>query len=333
MKFQLLTPLLLLAGVAPAASAITIATPSNGSQVTSPFALTAGTTTCGSQPAVSMGYSLDYGSTAIVSTSFNAMVIAGTGQHILHVKCWGSSGAVEDDQVNINVLPPNPATPSGVIAANSLQTLSQWAWNSDPGTPGFSIGSSAIVAAPSLSGAARKYSMSFKNLGGEIFHTTFGADPNSTHFVYDVQVMITNPAAVANIEMDMNQVLANGNTVIYGVQCDGYSGTWDYTVNLGTPIIPIDSWVHSNAACPRPSTWAPNTWHHIQIAYSRDNAGIVTYQSVILDGVESDFAGATGNSAFKLGWGSVLLTNFQLDGLGTSGSTTAYLDNLTVYRW
>jgi hypothetical protein len=59
----------------------------------------------------------------------------------------------------------------------------------------------------------------------------------------------------------------------------------------------------------------------------------VTYQSVVLDGAESDFAGATGNSAFTLGWGSTLLTNFQIDGLGSGGSTTAYLDNLTVYRW
>jgi hypothetical protein len=59
----------------------------------------------------------------------------------------------------------------------------------------------------------------------------------------------------------------------------------------------------------------------------------VTYQSVVLDGVQSDLVGATGNSAFKLGWGSVLLTNFQIDGLGSSGSTTAYVDNLTVYRW
>src|SRR5664279_1940977 len=111
---------------------------------------------------------------------------------------------------------------------------------------------------------------------------------NSTHFVYDAQLWITNPAAIANIEMDMNQVIANGNTIIYGVQCDGYSGTWDYTVNAGTPASPIDTWKHSNATCPKPSTWAPNTWHHIQIAYSRDSSGNVTYQSVVLDGAESD---------------------------------------------
>jgi hypothetical protein len=280
-----------------------------------------------------MGYSLDYGTTAIVPIAFNAVVIAGTGPHTLHVKCWGSQGAVLDSQLNITVIAPNPALPATIKAANSIQTLPSWSWNNDPATPGAATGSSAIVASPSLSGAARRYTANFLNLGGEIFHTSFGADPNSTHFVYDAQVMITNPSAIANVEMDMNQVIANGNTVIYGVQCDGFSGTWDYTVNAGTTLVPIDIWVHSNVACPRPSTWTPNTWHHIQISYSRDSVGNVTYQSAILDGVESDFVGATGNSAFKLGWASTLLTNFQLDGLGIGGSTTAYVDNLTIYRW
>jgi len=332
MRSQLFSLLALSASVTPL-FAITVTTPSNGAPVTSPFSLVASTGACGSQPAVSMGYSLDYGSTAIMPTSFSAMVIAGNGQHILHVKCWGSSGASGVTDVNITVVSASSAPPSGVVQANSIQTLPGWAWNNDPGTPGAASGSSTLVSSPSLSGAARQYSMSFTNLGGEIYHTTFGADPNATHFVYDAQLWIKNPAAIAVIEMDMNQVIANGNTVIYGVQCDGYSGTWDYTVNTGTTASPIDTWKHSNATCPRPSTWAPNTWHHIQIAYSRDGVGNVTYHSVVLDGVQSDFAGATGNSAFKLGWGSVLLTNFQIDGLGSSGSTTAYLDNLTVYRW
>jgi hypothetical protein len=169
--------------------------------------------------------------------------------------------------------------------------------------------------------------------GGEIFHTAFGVDPNATHFVYVAEIRITNPAVVANVEMDINQVLASGNTVIFGVQCDGYSGTWDYTINAGTPSNPVDNWAHANAQCPRPSTWAANTWHRVQIAYSRDDAGNVTYESAILDGVQSDFQGATANSAFTLGWGSTLLTNFQIDGLGNSGATNVYVDTMTVYRW
>jgi hypothetical protein len=71
----------------------------------------------------------------------------------------------------------------------------------------------------------------------------------------------------------------------------------------------------------------------VQIAYSRDAAGTVTYESATLDGNKTDFQNATGNSAFSLGWSSVLLTNFQIDGLGSNGSTNVYVDNMTVYRW
>jgi hypothetical protein len=29
----------------------------------------------------------------------------------------------------------------------------------------------------------------------------------------------------------------------------------------------------------------------------------------------------------------VLLTNFQVDGLGASGSVTLFMDDLVIYRW
>jgi hypothetical protein len=129
----------------------------------------------------------------------------------------------------------------------------------------------------------------------------------------------------------MNQVLANGQTVIYGFQCDGYSSTWDYTGNSATPAAYVDHWLHSTAAC-NPRDWTTDTWHHLQITYSRDDAGNVTYQSVWFDGAEQDI-NATVPSAFALGWSSVLLTNFEVDGVGAAGSSSVYVDNLTVSRW
>jgi len=331
MKTLFCTLLALVSSVAPA-FAITVTTPSNGVTVVSPFYLQASTTSCGSQTAVSMGYSLDYGATTIEPTSFDAMILAGDGQHTLHVKCWGDSGAADVTDLNITVSPSSGAPPD-ITLVDSIQTLSGWAWNQDGGSSGTATGSSQMVTSPSLSGQARVYSMSFRNSGSEIYHTTFAADTAATHFIYDAQVWLADPSSLANIEMDMNQVLANGNTVIYGVQCDGYTGTWDYTLNAGTPASPVDTWVHSNVPCPVPRTWKASTWHHIQLSYFRDSAGNVTYQSVVLDGKASDFVGATGNSAFTLGWASTLLTNFQLDGMGNKGSVTAYVDNLNVYRW
>jgi hypothetical protein len=200
------------------------------------------------------------------------------------------------------------------------------------GISGSSSGITNLVSSPSVTGQSRELSMSYSNSGGEIWHLSFGSDTQATHFVYDNYIYIEQTSSLGNLEMDMNQVIANGDTVIYGVQCDGYSGTWDYTINTGTPTNPYDTWMHSNIPC-NPRNWAPNVWHHVQIAYSRTSTGVVTYESVWFDGKQSDFNNATGNSAFALGWGASLVTNFQIDGLGSSGSVKAYFDKLTVSRW
>jgi hypothetical protein len=345
MKPAFCTILALLASAA-TMSAITVTAPVNGSQVTSPFSLDATTISCNTQSTVAMGYSLDYGATIIVPQSLNAssqdaiapyaissVVVAGEGEHILHVKCWGPHGAAGSADENITVIPANSPPPSNVTVVSNIQSLTGWVWKHDPGTPGNAEGSSDLVTSPSLHGNSRKYSLRFTNSGGEIYHISFGRDLVATHFVYSADIWLADPSGIANIEMDMNQVLANGDTVIYGFQCDGYSGTWDYTLNFGTPANPEGHWVHSNVPCPDPKKWTPDAWHNVEVSYHRDDAGNVTYDSVVFDGEQSDLVGATGNSAFSLGWGATLLTNFQIDGHGENGSVTAYVDNLTISRW
>jgi hypothetical protein len=191
----------------------------------------------------------------------------------------------------------------------------------------------SLVSSPSHGGVARHFASNFSDYGGERFHVTFGDDTTSTNFFYDTWVYLPSPStAIANLEMDMNQVMPNGQTVIFGFQCDGWSGTWDYTANKGTPEKPVDVWLHSKAAC-NPRQWSTNTWHHVQVSYFRDDSGNVTYNSAWLDGAQSNL-NVTVPSAFALGWAPALTTNFQIDGsLATSGATTAYLDDLTVYRW
>lgn len=216
---------------------------------------------------------------------------------------------------------------------SGIQALNGWVAVDDPGTDGFATGSTANVVSPSLSGAALEFSTTYTDYGGELYYVAFGADTNSKNFVYDGWVYLDNSSAsIANVEMDMNQVMPNGETVIFGLQCDGWAGTWDYTENAGTPSAPIDHWVHSNAAC-NAQTWGENSWHHIQASYSRDDEGNVNYQSVWLDGNQQQI-NATVPSAFALSWAPALVTNFQVDSivLGWS-SSTVYLDNLTVSRW
>lgn len=200
------------------------------------------------------------------------------------------------------------------------------------GTGGSAAGTTSLMDAPSMSGQTRAFATTFTNNGGERYHVTFGHDSAATHFLYDGWVYLdSSVSAIANLEMDIDQTMAGGGTVMFGFQCDGWSKTWDYTTNAGTPLLPVDAWLHSDAACDL-QAWSTNTWHHVQVLYSRDDAGNVTYQSVWLDDAEQDI-GVTVPSAFVLGWGSDLVTNLQVDGKGASGVSTVYLDDLTVYRW
>jgi hypothetical protein len=316
--------------------AVNVTSPSNGVNVTSPFTLNATAPSCGKNQTSAMGYSLDGStSTTIVDgPSINASITAANGPHILHVKAWGNGGGSCDTDVIISVTAPANAAvvPTGAISVSAIQALSNWQAVNDTGASGSSTGTDSLVASPAYSGTARQFVTNFTSGGNERYYVFFGDDTESTNFLYDTWVYLTGSSSqLANLEMDMNQTMLNGQTAIFGFQCDGYGSTWDYTANKGTPQNPVVTWVKSNASC-NPRNWSINTWHHVQISYSRDDAGDITYNAVWLDDVQQNID-ATVNSAFALGWAPALLTNFQIDGLGPSGTTTVYMDDLTIYRW
>jgi hypothetical protein len=329
----------LLAIVVPA-SAITVSSPSSGAQVTSPFALIATAGPCSSQPVTSIGYSFDNSSatTIIKGTSANVQIVGPSGVHMLRVKSWGNKGAACMTNVPISISAQTvsqsvpPVVPANAIAVKDIHTLGNWKGVFDTGTNGTADGVMTMVSNPAVSGNARQFATSYTNHGGVRYYVSFDNDRVATNFLYDGWVYIQSPnTSVANLELDMNQTMPNGDTVIFGFQCDGYSNTWDYSTNAGTAKAPKGAWLHSTQSC-NPRNWSTNTWHHVQISYSRDNSGNVNYKTVWLDGTQQDI-NATTFSAYTLGWGSALVTNFQVDGLGTSGSATMYLDNLSVYRW
>ena len=334
--------LALMVSAAPAYSSVTVSSPISGSQVSSPFVLKATASACSGQTIAAMGYSIDNSTntTIVYSTSVNATVSSSTGSHILHVKSWGNHGAscVTDVAISVGSTTATPSSnasnvPSTAIVVSGIQKQNYyWKGTSDEATSGIASGTMGMTSSPSISGNTRKFAMEYRNSAGERWWTSFGADKNAHNFLYDVYIYLDSTATdIANIEMDMNQVIGNGQTIIYGFQCDGYTNTWDYTTNAGSPENPTDQWVHSSVPC-NPRNWTRNTWHHVQIAYSRDDSGNVTYKYVTLDGVQKNI-NETVPSAFALGWGPTLLTNFQIDGLGGYGTANAYVDKLTVYRW
>jgi hypothetical protein len=266
------------------------------------------------------------------STTTNASVTSGTGGHTVHVKSWGNAGAVCDTDVAINVTGTANYVPSSSSNLGSVQTLG-WAAINDTAAGGSASGWTNVVSSPSITGAARQFASSYSNYGAVRYSSTMADDVNAMNFLYDGWVYIQNSGAdVANIEMDINQVMANGQTVIMGFQCDGWTSTWDYTVNRGSATSPNDQWVHSGAYC-NPHGWGVNQWHHVQIQSSRNPSGWVTYSYVKLDGVQQNI-GVTAYSAFALGWGPTIVTNFQVDGATSyGGGSHVFLDNLSISRW
>jgi hypothetical protein len=323
----------------PAFAGVTVNSPVNDSDVSSPFTLSADASTCSSRNVDAMGYSFDSSSDTTVfnKQSIDSSIDVSTGTHTLHVKAWGTNGASCVTDITIHVKSSSSAdsevqVPSDASKVSSIQAMTGWQATHDSAGQGSSSGSSSRVSSPSLYGTARRYETSFSNSGDERFSLNFSDDVNSKNFFYDAWVYLTSSAnQLGNLEMDVNQVMADGKTVLVGVQCDGYTGHWAYTVNKGSASNVKPSWVSKSGTSCNPRNWTRDKWHHVQFSFSRDDSGWITYQSVWLDGVKSTLNESAFGAA-DLGWGPTINTQFQVDGMG-SGSLTVYLDDLTISRW
>ncbi len=341
----------LLCAPAAFASNITIASPVNGTTISSPMWVRAHNVGCNGLPPTAFGYSIDGSSTLI--RGVNAFDVdltnqgIGGGTHTLHFKSWTSAGICPVVSTTFNVggggsapaptnTSPAPASvsssygvPSYARASSDLDTAGNWAWEHDGGTPGSSHGSTSFPAYTGYDDSRQLY-MTYSDHGGERWHLSWGRDASATHFVLDTYVYVVNPDQLANLELDINQVMGNGETVLLATQCSSYSHSWEWTYQSGNR----PHWHNSNIYC-NPKGWSAKTWHHIQIGMHRDNNGYVVHDWVNFDGGHSTFSGAAGSAGLWLGWASGSLTsNVQLDGANWgSGSVNAYIHKLTVYRW
>ena len=324
-----------------ALAGVTVHSPADDSDVTSPFTLSATAFICASRNVVSMGYSFDTSSdtTVVYAQSIDRAISGPTGTHTLHVKAWGGHGTSCVTDVTVTIRSggggsgSEPVVPPNAVTVHNIEILSDWKESHDTAGIGSSSGYTKLVSSPSHSGNSRQFVTDFSNSGDERYSVVFADDTQAKNFVYDGWILFTDSSKyIANLELDMNQVMANGQTLLTGVQCDGYTGLWDYTVNEGSAQNPRPHWVGKTGTNCNPRDWSTNTWHHVQASLSRDDSGYITYHSVWLDGVESKLD-ATVYGAADLGWGNVINTQFQIDGLGSGGKSTAYLNDLSISRW
>lgn len=324
----------------PALAGVTVNSPSSNSTVSSPFTLSASSSTCSSTSVNTMGYSFDSSSdtTIITGQTINKSVSSSTGTHVLHVKSWGSNGAACVTDVTINVstsVSTSSATsiPSYADSVSSIESLSGWRAQHDSGGTGSSSGSMSMVSSPSKYGSSRKFYTTFSNNGTERYSVAFNDNTSAKNIFYDTWIYLTSSAShIGNLEFDINQTMDNGQTAMMGFQCDGWTGHWAYNVNTGSAGSPRPKWVSKSGTTCNPRNWSTGTWHHLQASMSRDSSGYVTYHYIWLDGAQV-YIGVKAFCAMSLGWGDVINTQFQVDGYGSSGSVTAYLDGLKVAVW
>jgi hypothetical protein len=332
------------------AANITVASPISGTSVASPIWVRAHNVGCNGLTPTAFGFSIDNSSALTNGATANDIDVINVGiaagPHTIFFKSWTANGACPVVSTTFTVAGSSSASSTSsaaATAASSATTASipsnaansgildgkNWIGQKDAGTPGSAQGSTAYPATTPLYDNARKFYMTYSKHGGVRWHISFAKDASATHFLYDTYVFLANPSQVANIELDMNQVMSNGATVIYGTQCSSYSKTWEFAYVSGG-----SHWRSSNIPC-NPKNWAANTWHHVQIASHRNSSGVVTYEYVNVDGTHSVFNNATVNAAEHLGWAKGdLLINFQLDGANSgSGSITAFIHKMTIYRW
>ena len=320
------------------ASDITVASPVNGTTVSSPTLVKAHNIGCDGLKPSAFGFSID-NETGLISgeTGYDIDVPQQgltPGAHIIHFKSWTNAGACPVVNTQIEVSKSSPSAESTGIPANAdaSPNLDYSRWNEihDGGTPGGSKGTTVFPASTPLYDDAREFYMTYYNRGGERWSLQFAKDETATHFAIDTYVYLADPSQVQNIELDVNQVTSSGETVILGTQCSSLTGTWESAYTSGH----YDHWWSSNVKC-NPRNWAANQWHHIQIGMHRDNTGVVTHDWVELDGARSVFEEAPRPSFQKLGWPlGVLVVNYQIEGESPqSGSVRSYIHKMTVYRW
>ena len=335
----LIAPLVIVSSSA-FASDVTVGSPANGSRVQSPVFVRALNTGCNGYAPTAFGYAIDEASEIVPGESAHDIDVTrlplAEGKHTLHFRSATSEGECPEVSTTFTVASAKdpttpPSIPANAVSSGSLDGSSKWTEQHDGGTPGESKGTMTYPAKTPVYTDARQFYMTYSDQAGERWRTQFVRDANATHFVLDTFVLLPSPSELKNLEMDIDQVVASGETVILSTQCSGEIGSWEYGDSVGRH----DHWKSTKIKC-NPAEWAPNVWHHIQIGeHHAPNSDIVTHDWVTIDGVYNVFEDATLESGHFLEWGAGdINTQFQIEGASEGkGTVTAYIHKLTVYRW
>ena len=173
---------------------------------------------------------------------------------------------------------PSPGNPNSTTVPN-IQKFAGWQTcaGSCSGTPLAVFAMAQGIASPSLSGSSAKFQLlaGTQPFGGVLWFKALGAHNNATHFIYDLNFYVDNPAAAQALEFNVTQS-AGGNRYNFSTQCDlAGAHAWRVWDPVGL------KWVASAVTCTQP---AANTWNHLVWEFERQSGGNVIFTAVTVNG-------------------------------------------------
>ncbi len=259
---------------------VTVTSPTSGSQDSSPVHFVASAS--GSYPITWMTvYSDNQGVYSVGSSNINTNITLGSGNHWIVVQAWDSHG-------NVYKAPGFQITVTGNGGGGGgggnptytmIQAMSGWTTcDSCAGSGPTQHSMTQHISNPSMTGNSTQYWLG----GNAPYHNALwwkqlGANPNASHFVYDLYFYLTTPGAAQGLEFDMNQSV-NGRKYIFGTQCNIRNGAqWDVWDTAG------GHWVHTGIGCSTPPAY---TWNHVVLEFQRVGTQ-TSFISVTLNGNKS----------------------------------------------
>src|SRR3954469_9232872 len=213
---------------------------------------------------------------SLVIITFAAITaVAGCGGHAASTQ----SAAVAPSPSPAPLPSPGTTNPSAKTIPD-IQKIGGWqsCFGSCTGTPVAVFSVAQGVAAPSLSGSSARFTLlsGTKPFGGALWFKALGAQNSATHFIYDLNFYVDNPAAAQALEFNVTQS-ANGGRYNFSTQCDlAGAHTWRVWDPVGF------KWVGSAATCADPPA---KTWVHLVWEFERQPGGNVIFTAVTVDGV------------------------------------------------
>src|SRR5579859_408561 len=239
--------------------------------------------------------------------------------------CGGHAAAPGMNNTNpMSPSAPGSTTPSNAKVFPDIQKMTGWqSCTACTGSPFAAFSMTEGVNSPSLSGASARFQLlsGTQPFGGALWFKFLGSQDSATHFIYDLQFYMDNPAAPQALEFNVSQS-AGGSHYNFSTRCDLVgTRTW----RVWDPI--KNSWTGSSAPCVQP---AANTWNHLSWEFQRDSSGNVIFAAVTMNGNRSVVNMTMPHTPDSQSGVDVA---FQIDANQTATPVSVWLDKVSLTYW